>query len=230
MTAPAAPPVLRTTIGDFPLGECRLAVGGRDWSVLYTAAVVTRADESRFLSEQAERMPYGVALWPASIALAHEIATRPTEFHGRSVLELGAGTGLPGIVAASLGAAVVQTDRGELPLHVCRLNGERNGATGIEHRLADWSAWDDARRYNWLLGSDILYAESHHANLRRIFETNLAPGGRVLLADPYRAEGIPLLERLEAAGWKVAHSRWTIGAGADTRPVAVYELTLPGVC
>ncbi|WP_439627769.1 class I SAM-dependent methyltransferase [Gemmata sp.] len=226
MTTPAN--VLRTSVGDFPLGECRLAVGGRDWAVLYTAAVVTRAEESRYLSRAAHDLPYGVALWPGAIALSHEIALRGAEFRGRSVMELGAGTGLPGIVAASAGAAVVQSDWSELALHVCRLNGERNGARGIEYREADWAAWADPAKYDWLIGSDILYSYLNHEYLRRIFEGNLAPGGRVLLADPFRAESLPLLEELAAAGWRVAHSRWSIGEGADARPVAVFELAPPG--
>jgi predicted nicotinamide N-methyase len=224
MSTPPKPLVLSTTIGDFPLGECRLSVGDRDWSVLYTVAVVTREDENRFLTDHAGRVPYGVALWPAAIALAHDIANRADQFGGRSVLELGAGTGLPGIVAASLGATVVQSDRHELALHVCRLNGERNGASGIVYREADWTVWDDTKQYDWIIGSDILYAESFHSHLRRIFETNLAPGGRVLIADPFRADSLPLLEAMEIAGWRVTHSRWTIGNGADARRIAVYEL------
>lgn len=221
-------PTLRTTTGDVPLGDCRLAVGGRTWAVHHTAAVVTRADEAAFLAADAHGLPYGVALWPAGIALAHEIATRAAEFRGTAVLELGAGTGLPGIVAAAHGAAVVQTDNQELALHLCRLNGGRNGVAGVEYRLADWKAWADARRYDWVIGADVLYADANHPHLRRIFEANLAAGGRVLLADPYRADSLPLLEAMEAAGWRVTHSRWSVGDGADARPVAVYELTPAG--
>src|SRR5262245_24903845 len=125
---PESHPVLRTTAGDFPLAECRLSVGGRAWSVLHTAAVFSRGDENQFLDDTDRVLPYGTALWPAAVALAHEVATRATEFAGKAVLELGAGTGLPGIVAASLGASVVQTDRQELALHLCKLNGERNGS------------------------------------------------------------------------------------------------------
>jgi predicted nicotinamide N-methyase len=225
MSRPAAP-TLATTAGDFPLAECRLAVGGREWSVLHAAAVITRDDEAAYL-DAAGRLPYGVVLWPASIALAHEVATRPAEFRGKSVLELGAGTGLPGIVAASLGASVVQSDRHELALHVCRLNGGRNRAAGVEYRQAEWAEWTDARHYDWILGSDVLYADIHHEPLRRILLGNLAPGGRLLFSDPYRAASMPLLESLEATGWRISHTRWLIGEGADARPVAVYELSPP---
>ena len=84
------------------------------------------------------------------------------------MLELGAGTGLPGIVAAPFGARVVQSDRKEMALAVCRRNGARNDGSGgslITCRLADWTAWHDRTRYDWILGSDILYAESSHEPL-----------------------------------------------------------------
>ncbi|HEX8200630.1 MAG TPA: methyltransferase domain-containing protein [Isosphaeraceae bacterium] len=219
--------VLETSAGDFPLHEYRLRVGLREWSALHTGAVLTHEDEARLLGERENRLPYGVALWPSAIALAHEVAARADAFEGRTVLELGAGTGLPGIVAASLGARVVQTDRQELALELCRRNGARNGGAAIAYRLADWTAWDDAGHYDWILGSDILYGEVLHPHLRRIFESNRAPGGRVLLADPFRGVSLRLLEALEGAGWAISLTRWDVGGEAAPRPIGVFELAPP---
>jgi predicted nicotinamide N-methyase len=222
--------VLRTSIGDLPLDEYRLGLGGRAWSILHTRAVLSHEDEQAFLQEKVDggRAPYGIVLWPAAIALAHDLAERADALGGATLLELGAGTGLPGIVAASLGARVVQTDRQEVALEVCRRNGARNGVAGVAHRLADWTAWTDDARYDWIVGSDILYAEGMHDALRGILTRNLAPGGRVLLSDPFRRPSLALLEAMEADGWAIALAKWTV-AGADGAPraIGVYELARP---
>ncbi len=188
---------------------------------------MTLDDELRFFRELRDRLPYGVALWPAAIALAHEVASRAEAFSGARVLELGAGTGLPGIVAASLGARVVQSDRHELAMSVCKRNGMRNGIHTIEYRVADWTTWNDTGSYDWILGSDILYGETLHPHLRRILESNLASGGRVLLSDPFRAVSLGLLEALEASGWTISLSKWSVGADETPRSIGLFEMASP---
>ena len=219
--------LLQTQTGEVPLQEYRLRLGGREWSVLHTGAILTEWDEQHFLSEMRERIPYGVALWPSAIALAHEIVARAGLFAGRRVLELGAGTGLPGIVAATFGARVVQTDRNELALAVCRRNGERNGVRTLEHRIADWTRWTDDERYDLIMGSDIIYATSVHDELMAIFGRNLAPGGSVLLSDPFRIVSLPILDQLDATGWRASVSKWSVGEEGEPRSVGVYEFTRP---
>ncbi|RYE89489.1 MAG: methyltransferase domain-containing protein, partial [Myxococcales bacterium] len=193
------------------------------WRILHTGAVLSLDDENRFLSNEQTRLPYGLVLWPAAIALTHEVASRPLA--GKRVLELGAGTGLPGIVAAALGATVVQTDRQEAALGLCERNAARNGVTTITRRLDDWTEWSDRESYDLILGSDVLYAEAMHPHLRRIFAANLAPGGAVLLSDPFRKGSFPLLEAMEADGWRVTMNKWTVGVTTPDRPVGVFELT-----
>jgi predicted nicotinamide N-methyase len=216
---------LQTNVGKVPLHEYRLRLAGREWGILHTDALLSYADEVAFLHAEKDRLPYGVALWPSALALAHDVASRAGELRGARVLELGAGTGLPGIVAAALGARVTQTDRHELAMAVCRRNGERNGVETLDHRIADWTSWDDAMRYDWIIGSDILYGETLHPHLRRIFEGNLAPRGRVLLADPFRAASLRMLEGMEAEGWEVLVSTWSVGEEGESRSVGTFELT-----
>lgn len=148
-------------------------------------------------------------LWPSAIALAHELAER--DLSGKRVLELGAGTGLPGAVAAARGAHVVQTDRQSLALHLAKRNAERNGIA-LEQRAADWTAWTDESTYDLIIGADILYARE----LRAIF----AQGREVMLGDPYRPTALELLDAMEKDGWRVTLAKYTL----NDRAVGVFQL------
>jgi len=208
------------------LHEYHLRIDGHAWTIAHSGAILSERDEQRYLGEDRGRAPYGLALWPASIALAHELVSRSADLRGRRVLELGAGTGLPGIVAATYGASVVQTDRLEEAVAIGRLNAERNGIRTIEHRVADWSTWTDTGRYDLILGADVIYAPRLQPSLRKIFDTNLAPGGRLLLGDPFRSASIRMLEAMEQDGWKVSITKWRLGGAWGERVIGGFEVEL----
>ena len=71
---------------------------------------------------------YGCVAWPSSVVLANLIARHSSLFSSATVLELGCGIGLPGIVAAKCGSHVHLTDVSEpdLVLENCRDNCKRN--------------------------------------------------------------------------------------------------------
>ena len=220
-------PTVVTPGGTFRVLDYGITAGGREWTVGHIGAVVSRREETRAIVLKTNGVSYGLSLWPGAMVLAEEVAGRD-DWAGKAVLELGAGVGLPGIVAAGLGARVVQTDHDELVLDLCRRNAARNGLHGVECRPGDWTAWTDTARYDVILGADILYVEELSPHLRRIFESNLAPGGRVLLTDPFRPMSVRFLDSLEADGWGVTVSNWDVGDEILPRPIGVFELIPPG--
>mmetsp|Transcript_51608 Transcript_51608/g.102525 ORF Transcript_51608/g.102525 Transcript_51608/m.102525 type:complete len:468 (-) Transcript_51608:129-1532(-) len=106
----------------------------------------------------------GFWVWPAARALATHLITHPELVRGRRVVELGAGTGLPGMVAAALGAQeVVLTElTGTLPF--LQRNVELNtAACGGRARAMElrWGADDgpgaELRDFDVVLGCELIY-------------------------------------------------------------------------
>lgn len=149
-----------------------------------------------------DEFPYWTEIWEAGRALAEYLARGPV-LRG-PVLELGAGVGLTGIVAALRGATVLQTDMVPDALRTARLNAAR---TGVEDRVravvADWRAWPIRQQFRLVLGADIIYRPALHASLRAVLRQTLASGGTALLADPGRESGDQFARRLMADGWRV---------------------------
>lgn len=74
---------------------------------------------------------HGLHIWPSALLLADYIWKHKYQFREQAVIELGAGVGLAGIVAALVGARVTLTDRedDESVLDNLRTNCTANGLT-----------------------------------------------------------------------------------------------------
>ncbi|HLV78684.1 MAG TPA: methyltransferase, partial [Chthonomonadaceae bacterium] len=156
-----------------PLETVSVRVGERVWKI----TCVQSQDALLDAAESFAHFPYGFLLWESAVGLARLLVARPALVASKRVLELGAGAGLPGLVARSLGADVWQTDHQPDALALARFNAAQNNVDGLDLFLADWYDWSHEARYDLLLGADILYQRDAHYHLERIFRQNLAPGG-----------------------------------------------------
>lgn len=139
--------------------------------------------------EELDRLcPYFGVVWPSARALGEMVAAIPdADLRGKSVLELGCGLAIPSLIAAKRGAHVVATDfHLEVPRFLAR-NRELNGVIDLEYQALNWQkGWPDDRRFDWVIGSDILYDRHQPEALASALEHLLAPGGTALIADPAR--------------------------------------------
>lgn len=209
-----------------PLVTVGLPIGGRDWQV----TCVQNQDLLLDAAENLEYFPYGLLLWEAGVALARHLLEGRLPLSGRQVLELGAGVGLPGIVARSGGAEVWQTDHLESALALSRFNAMQNGVSGIRYFRSDWTTWTHETRYDLVLGADILYQRDMHYYLEAIFRRNVAPGGALLLSDPGRPQALEFAASLEKHGWAVLLETEVIVLSGQPEPqrpveVALYTVT-----
>jgi predicted nicotinamide N-methyase len=204
----------------FPLQDRTLTVAGRDWQislVMDQEALVDRLETEIDL----QYFPYGMVLWASSVALAEHLAQNPALIHGKSVLEIGAGVGLPGLVARFLGAETAQTDFLPSALQLAQLNALQNGVEGIQLFWDDWRQFRHTGKYDLLIGADVLYERSVHAALKEVFLKTLKSGGAVLLADPQRPAAFEFMDSLLANGWTVDLQSRRVRWEAEDREIAL---------
>lgn len=206
-----------------PLTIVEVWVAQRAWQI----TAVQNQDALLDAAAQLAHIPYGFLLWESAIGLAHWLVETVGNLQGKRVLELGAGVGLPGLVAHTLGAQVWQTDHDTHTLALAAHNAHQNGVTGVTQFQADWRAWDHAEQYDLLLGADILYERAMHPFLEPIFQRNLAPGGQLFLTDPCRPQAFEFATHLENQGWRFAVTSRPVQLSPEAKPVEVmlYQLT-----
>ncbi|XP_005100169.1 methyltransferase-like protein 23 [Aplysia californica] len=106
---------------------------------------------------------YGLYVWPSAPVLAQYTWLHRHKVRGKSVLEIGAGTGLPGIVAAKCGARVTLSDSVALPQcrDRCRSSAEANGLSDVSVMGITWGFISpdlmDLPSLDLILASDCFY-------------------------------------------------------------------------
>jgi predicted nicotinamide N-methyase len=179
---------------ELPGGEVYI-VRPRDWEAL-------RDEEGM---APGRPLPYWARLWPSAMVLAQALAENPPG-PGTRVIELGCGLGLPSIVAARTGAAVLATDGHSdavaFAAHSLALNEQE--ATVVTADLTDDAdALVERGPFDLVLAADVLYTVPNGDAMLRIVPRLLEPNGELWLADPDRAGG----RRFLAAARSLFHVR-----------------------
>jgi predicted nicotinamide N-methyase len=165
-----------------------------------------------------ERMPYWAKLWPGSFALADYQAEQGS-LAGKSVLELGCGLALNGMLAARLGGSVTVTDWFREAMALAEVNAALNGVA-LDTVWMDWNHPPTDRRYDLILGADLLYERRNHAPILAALPLLLAPGGVALFSDPGRPHLPAFRADLAAGQWHFREFK--------RRDVFIFELSLGG--
>ncbi|AVX20298.1 Lysine methyltransferase [Carboxydocella sporoproducens DSM 16521] len=168
--------------------------------------------------------PVWVELWPSALALARWY-WQGEDLTGKKVLELGAGLGLPGIVAALKGAWVIQTDYIPAAVELARQNALKNGAAAnMVQQVADWRQFNIQEKFHIITGSDFIYQPLNHPYLEQIFNNNLLPGGKLVIAEYGRVDALRFLQFLEQQGWQVEQQIWPVEQGGYTYKIKIFQL------
>lgn len=153
--------------------------------ILHLASEATplwKATEA-WLEERAIEPPYWAFAWAGGQALARYVLDTPAMVQGRTVVDVGAGSGLVAIAAKRAGAArVIALDRDPMALVATTLNAEANGES-VETRLATHARDVDA---DVILAGDVFYDRHESPKLLADLEDAARRGALVVVGCPGR--------------------------------------------
>ena len=138
----------------------------------------------------------GTHIWAAGLVFSRWLISLPSEaLRQKSVLELGAGCGLPGLVAQHYGGAshVVLTDFHQASMDNLSHNAKNNpcGTAVADTQAVDWTqeaTWPKGC-FDVVLGCDLVYDKAIVPALVRIISAKLAPNGNFYYVSGGRRDG-----------------------------------------
>ncbi|KAF6200484.1 hypothetical protein GE061_004927 [Apolygus lucorum] len=182
------------------------------------SAESTEIEEVEILIPEKAQASYHCYTWPSAPILAWFLWERRSELVGKHVLELGAGTALPGILAAKCGASVTLTESATLPSaleHVkrcCEVNnlpGNQVRVTGLTWGLFLSNTFS-LGSIDLIIGSDCFYDPS-------VFEDIIVTVAYLLENNP-QARFLSVYQE-RSADWSIEHllNKW--GLSCDHLPI-----------
>jgi predicted nicotinamide N-methyase len=130
--------------------------------------------------------PWWAFAWAGGQAVARYVLDTPALAAGRSVLDLGAGSGLAGIAALKAGAArVVAADTDPFAAAAMALNAEANAVT-LE-AIADDLLAAPPDRFDLVLVGDLFYERPLAERVLAFIEAARSQAAAVLVGDPRRS-------------------------------------------
>ncbi|XP_068446430.1 protein N-lysine methyltransferase METTL21A [Clinocottus analis] len=140
------------------------------------------------LAQDWKKLGVAAVVWDAAVVMCMYLEMGRLEVKGREVIELGAGTGLVGIVAALMGAKVTITDRAPA-LDFMSANVKANLPPDSQGSVvvSELSWGEGLERYpaggfDLVLGADIVYLEDTFVPLLQTLEHLCSDATAVLLA------------------------------------------------
>ncbi len=158
-------------------------------------------------------------LWPSGTRLAERIALRPVN-ESEHILEIGCGLALASIVAHRRGADITASDCHPLAAGFLQRNLRLNGLLAMPYVHGQWGGaacidlamQPEPKRYELIIGSDVLYERDSKGDLASHIAAHAAPVAEVWIVDPDRSNRSAFSQRMTALGFNLQEERLDIVA------------------
>jgi len=189
-------------------------------------------EKSGGLDAESNEWFYWNRVWASEIALSEYLIQEfsSDSLQGKTILELGCGTGLAGMVCGKLGGVPTFSDKVPMVMDsihdACRLNAISN----YHACILDWAKIPKPfNRYDLVLGSEIFYDSEFLEDICRLLVEALPTGGIGLFCDPDRL-GVEAVESCFSSQFELTLKNLDVewprppAKQATTKTVLLYQL------
>jgi len=148
---------------------------------------------------------FGV-IWPSSLVLAHFIFDYETS--SKRILEIGCGMALSSLLLNKQCADITATDYHPEVNTFLQRNALLNNDKAIAFEQVDWADdSDNLGLFDLIIGSDLLYEDSHIELLATFIKAHSKPSCEVIIVDPGRGRKNKLSTRMNMFGFTSTHQK-----------------------
>jgi predicted nicotinamide N-methyase len=147
--------------------------------------------------DPATPFPYWAKVWPSSIALHNVLQKHPILIKDKTVLELGAGIGLPSLMMAGFTKSIQISDYDKEAVALLQKNIEYLQLQNAEALQLDWNALPEAIYPEVIILSDVNYDPTQFVTLTKLIEKFIHQGSTVILSTPQRIMASSFVQKLE---------------------------------
>ena len=153
--------------------------------------------ESILKEDSSKDFPFWAKLWPSSIALIQFLQTKSDLIKGKTVLEIGAGIGLPSFFIAGKAKSIQVTDYELDAVELMYKNIAHLNLDNVQAFRLDWNKVPKGIKPEVLILSDVNYNPNEFDPLIALIKELVASGTLVILSTPQRIMASPFVNALQ---------------------------------
>ena len=166
--------------------------------------------------------PLWSKIWEATAVLASHISTIPVN-PAQRFLEIGAGMGVAGLCCARMGHGITITEYNEDALNFARANALLNNMESDIIVKLDWNQPLVQGKFDYIIGSEVVFKETDFPGLYFLFKKYLKPGGKIILAEGMRKTSLKFIQEMEKH-FQIRMKKHTIGPAEKSVSVVLMEM------
>jgi predicted nicotinamide N-methyase len=176
-----------------------LTIGSQHLTLLRVKDLERWVDREALLRDESEEPPYWAHLWTGALTLARYVEEH-IDCRDLSVLDLGCGLGVTGIIASLKGGHVTFADKEPPAVAFATMNAQRNNCRLFAARTLDFTQDTLDVQFSLILGAEILYDRPTFPALVAFLQRHLTPQGKAVFSDARRTNTDAFYRQLDITG------------------------------